>query len=274
MLKKLGKMVRRRRAAPKAPKPDPRPEQDGIMAGDERSMGSLLRSFRETVAREVMVPRTEISAVEVGDGVAGAVEEIIATGHSRVPVYEGSVDGIVGIAYAKDLLRCLKEGKAGGDLRTWMREAYFIPETKRLHDLFAEFKSRRLHIAVVIDEYGGTSGLITLEDLLEEIVGEIEDEFDLRERLYVEAGPDAILASARLEIDRAAQALDSPVPDGEFTTVGGWIIERIGRIPKAGEEFEIDGLAVLIEQAEERKIRKARIRRRHSPSGGAPAGPD
>jgi len=249
-------------------------EQNGIIDGDEDRMLDGLLQFRETVVREVMIPRTEISAVGLDAGISQAVEEILESGHSRIPIYEESIDRIAGLVYAKDLLRCLKEGRSQIPLREIMRSPYFIPETKNVQKLLSELKVKRLHMAIVIDEYGGTSGLVTLEDLIEEIVGEIEDEYDFEEEKLVEVSPGEILVPARLEIDEIEDYFGLELDEGNFTTVGGWIASNIGRIPKNGEHFQFDDLQVRIEQADERRVRKVRIMRAASSDNGVQTGPD
>jgi len=187
------------------------------------------------------------------------LRSIIACGHSRLPVYQGTIDNIIGLIYAKDLLKYWGAPDSEVELKKLMRAPYFVPETKNLEELLHDFKKRRVHLAVVIDEYGGTAGLVTIEDLLEQIVGDIQDEYDLEEeRLSVEEDG-AIVADGRLPIEELEEHFDVEVERDKFETVGGLIFHLAGRIPSAGEVFTCGDLVLTVLEADERRISQVRI---------------
>ena len=246
--------------------------------GEDQMQAEMLESVREfpdTQAREVMIPRTDIKAVEQSATQEEAAALVLSSGFSRIPVYRNSIDHITGVIHAKDLLRCCKEGNSDRPLTEIMMEPRFIPETKKVDKLLAEFKTKRVQMAVVLDEYGGTAGLVTLEDLIEEIVGEIEDEYDSEVVTLTEVSPNELLASARVEISDIEDYFDLEIEDGNFTTVGGWISENTGHIPAKGQELEIDGLRLKIEAADERRVLLVRLVRPSGSNDDGPAsGPD
>jgi CBS domain containing-hemolysin-like protein len=209
-----------------------------------------------------MLPRTEMACVSIEAEVSEVLRAIQACGHSRLPVYEGTIDNIIGLIYAKDLLKHWGASDAEVELRKLIRPPYFVPETKNLEELLHDFKKRRVHLAVVIDEYGGTSGLVTIEDLLEQIVGDIQDEYDLEEeRLTVEPGG-AIVADGRLPVEELEEHFKIVVERDKFETVGGLIFHLTGRIPSAGEVVISDTLVLTVLEADERRISRVRIVRR------------
>jgi CBS domain containing-hemolysin-like protein len=237
-------------------------EEEGLINEEENAMIRSILALGDSVVREIMLPRTEMACVSVEDEVSEVLQAIIACGHSRLPVFEGTIDNIIGIIYAKDLLKCWGARDAEIELRRLMRAPYFVPETKNLEELLHDFKKRRVHMAIVIDEYGGTSGLVTIEDLLEQIVGDIQDEHDLEEeRLTVEADG-AIVADGRLPVEEIEEHFRIVVERDKFETVGGLIFHLIGRIPSAGEVVESDTLVLTVLEADERRINRVRIIRR------------
>lgn len=215
-------------------------EEVGIIEKEEKEMISSVFEFRDTIAREVMVPKPDIIALPINTGFDELLEFIAEDGHSRFPVYDGSLDKIVGILYVKDVLIKLKELRNNFDLFKLLRQTFFIPETKKLDDLLGEFQKRKQHLAIVVDEYGCVSGLVTIEDLLEEIVGEIIDEYDLEEQEQIikldeqNYSVDAKYSMEDLEEDLACQF---EYEDAE--TVGGYILEKLGRIPARGEQLQV-----------------------------------
>lgn len=237
-------------------------EEEGLINREENAMIRSILALGDTVVREIMLPRMEMACVSIEDEVSEVLSAIIGCGHSRLPVYEGTIDNIIGLIYAKDLLQ--HWGKTDGDieLRKLIRPPFFIPETKNLEELLHDFKKRRVHMAVVIDEYGGTAGLVTIEDLLEQIVGDIQDEFDLEEeRLTVE--PDgAIVVDGRLPVEELEEHFGIVVERDKFETVGGLAFHLTGRIPLSGEVIESDTLVLTVLEADERRIAKVRIVRR------------
>ena len=213
----------------------------------------------DSVVREIMLPRMEMACVSIEAEVSEVLQSIIACGHSRLPVFEGTIDNIIGLIYAKDLLKHWGATDASVELRKLFRPPYFVPETKNLEELLHDFKKRRVHMAIVIDEYGGTSGLVTIEDLLEQIVGDIQDEYDLEEERLIEEADGAIVADARLPIEELEEHFQITVERDKFETVGGLIFHLIGRIPEAGEVVISDTLELTVLEADERRISRVRI---------------
>jgi len=211
--------------------------------------------------REIMIPRTDMACVSVEASIREVLDTIISCGHSRIPVYEHSIDNIIGLLYAKDLLKCWGEQQEQVQVRRIMRAPYFIPETKNLEQLLQEFKRKRVHLAIVIDEYGGTSGLITIEDLLEQIVGDIQDEYDSEEVLFTVNSDGSITADARMPVDELEEFFTIQIERDKFDSVGGLIFHLIGKIPTSGEIVEGAGLQLTIIEADERKIIRVRVAR-------------
>ncbi|MEW5700688.1 MAG: hemolysin family protein [Candidatus Zixiibacteriota bacterium] len=230
-----------------------------VIEPDERAMIEGVIGLEGTEVREVMVPRVDIVAVDVHATVEDVRRRTTEFGHSRLPVFDGDLDSIVGILYVKDLF-CAQLGGTI-DLGALVRRAYVVPETKRVDDLLEEFKRERVHIAIVLDEFGGTAGLVTLEDILEEIVGEIEDEHDLGRRQIEHDTDGSLHADGVVSLDQIAAAFDIELPDERFETIGGLIYDRVGGVPKVGQSFAEHGLAITIEQMDGQRIRRVRIRR-------------
>lgn len=237
-------------------------EEEGLINPEENEMIRSIFALSDTVVREIMVPRTDMACVSVDTSVGEVLKTIITCGHSRIPVYDGTVDNIVGLIYAKDLLKYWGMGDASISIKRIMRTPYFIPETKNLEELLQEFKRKRVHIAIVIDEYGGTSGLVTIEDLLEQIVGDIQDEYDLEEDWLVEEPDGSVLVDARLPIEDLEEHFGIEIEREKFDTVAGLIFHLTGRIPKVGEEIENSTLRMTVLEGGERNIRKVRVIRR------------
>jgi CBS domain containing-hemolysin-like protein len=234
-------------------------EEEGLINEEENAMIRSILALGDSVVREIMLPRMEMACVSIEAEVSEVLQAIIACGHSRLPVYEGTIDNIIGLIYAKDLLKYWGAQDASIELRKIIRPPYFVPETKNLEELLHDFKKRRVHMAVVIDEYGGTSGLVTIEDLLEQIVGDIQDEYDLEEeRLTVEADG-AIVADGRLPVEEIEEHFKVVVERDKFETVGGLIFHLTGRIPVAGEVVCSDTLELTVLEADERRISRVRI---------------
>jgi CBS domain containing-hemolysin-like protein len=233
-------------------------EEEGLINEDESEMIRAIFALGETVVREVMVPRTDMACIPEDATTEELIATIIGCGHSRIPVYEGTVDNITGVLYAKDLLKFWGESSASLDINKVARQPFYIPETKKLEELLQEFKKRRVHIAIVIDEYGGTSGLITIEDLLEQIVGDIQDEYDIEEEL-IQLQPDGTtVVDARLPIEEFEQFFDVTVEREKFDTVGGLIFFLLGRIPRNGDKVACSGILLTVLSAGERRIGKLR----------------
>lgn len=242
-------------------------EEEGLINGEESEMIRAIFALGETVVREVMVPRIDMACIPVDVTTADLIATIIACGHSRIPVYDGTMDNITGILYAKDLLKYWGDNRANLDISTIVRQPFYIPETKNLEELLQEFKKRRVHIAIVIDEYGGTSGLITIEDLLEQIVGDIQDEFDSEEELFHVQVDGSVVIDARLPIEEFEQLFEIEVEREKFDTVGGLIFYLLGRIPRIGNEVVHAGIRLTVLSAGERRIGKVRAEKAQLAAG-------
>lgn len=236
-------------------------EEEGFVNEEESEMIRSIFSLRTTVVREIMVPRTDMACVSVESGIRELLETIIRCGHSRIPVYEQTVDNIIGLLYAKDLLKCWGENEEEIKVRSIMRAPYFIPETKDLEQLLQEFKRKRVHLAIVIDEYGGTSGLVTIEDLLEQIVGDIQDEYDSEEALFTVNSDGSVNADARMPVEELEELFDIEIERDKFDSVGGLIFHLSGKIPSIGDVIEGSGLRLTVLDADERKIKNVSISR-------------
>jgi CBS domain containing-hemolysin-like protein len=232
---------------------------EGVVEGGEREMIHRVFKLEDTLVREIMVPRPDMFCLE-----ASTPPELILTAlrenlHSRVPIYEGSVDRIVGVLYTKELLPHVRGIPPGFDLRAHLHPPYFVPETKRADALLQEFQAKKLHQAIVVDEYGGTAGLVTLEDLLEELVGEIADEFDKDERLIQAVGERAYRVSGKLSLSDFNSSTGLDISGEQYDTVGGWVLDLFGRIPHRGERVETDDLAVTVEKVHRTRILEALV---------------
>ena len=234
-------------------------EVEGIINEEENEMIRAIFTLRDTIVREIMVPRTDMAYVSADATVREVLATIVECGHSRIPVWDGTLDNIVGLIYAKDFLKYWGMDDSGVVLRRVMRAPYFVPETKKLEELLHDFKKKRIHIAIVIDEYGGTSGLVTIEDLLEQIVGDIQDEYDLEEEWLVKEDDGAVMVDARLPIEELEEYFGIEIERDKFDTVGGLIFHLTGRIPRTGEEVESGTIRLVVLAADERKISKVRI---------------
>ena len=233
-------------------------EEEGLLSEDEGEMMQSILSFRDTVAREIMVPRTDAVIVSGDTPIEKLLQLVIEKGHSRFPVYADNIDDILGILHVKDLLSSW--GEKHLDLQEIVRTPYFIPETKKISHLLTELRDKKSHMAIVIDEYGGVAGLVTIEDIIEEIIGEIHDEYDDDEILMVATDEGDLLVDARLEIEKLSEHFGLQVPKGNFESVGGFIISLLGRVPQPHEKIIHAPLEMTIESADARKIRKVRIR--------------
>ena len=236
-------------------------EEEGLVNEEESEMIRSIFSLRGSVVREIMVPRTDMACVSAEATVREILETIIACGHSRIPVYENTIDNIIGLLYAKDLLKYWGEDQAQIQVRAIVRPPFFIPETKNLEQLLQEFKRKHVHLAIVIDEYGGTSGLITIEDLLEQIVGDIQDEYDREEALFVVNPDGSLTADARMPVEDLEEQFEIEIERDKFDTIGGLIFHLTGKIPAIGDVVEGAGLHMTVLDADERKIKKVCLTR-------------
>jgi CBS domain containing-hemolysin-like protein len=236
-------------------------EEEGLVNEEESEMIRSIFSLGTTVVREIMIPRTVMACVSVEAHISEVLDTIISCGHSRIPVFEQTIDNIIGLIYAKDLLKCWGEQDEHVSVRSIMRAPYFIPETKNLEQLLQEFKRKRVHLAIVIDEYGGTSGLITIEDLLEQIVGDIQDEYDREEILFTVNSDSSITADARMPVEDLEEIFTIQIERDKFDSVGGLIFHLTGKIPTTGDVIVGAGLQLTIIDVDERRIKKVRIAR-------------
>jgi gliding motility-associated protein GldE len=234
-------------------------EEEGTIAEDEKEMITSIFEFGDTRIKEIMIPRVDMICAEAEETLKEVLNKAIKAGCSRLPVYKDTVDNIVGILYVKDLLKYLKDGNFNVFADKIKREAYFIPETKRADDLLREMQKKRVHMAIVISEYGGVTGLVTLEDLLEEIVGEIFDEYDVAEDEIVRIDENTVIVDARLAIDELNEKMNLKLPNESFDTLAGFMMEYLDKVPEEGEEVEYKNYKFIIEKMDEKKISKVRI---------------
>lgn len=235
-------------------------QKEGILEQDERRMINSIFDLGDTVVREIMVPRIDILALDIQDSVAESIDTLLTSGYSRVPVYDGTIDNILGLLYAKDLLKAWRAGTGDESLRELLRPAYFVPEAKKVDELLSEMQARRNHMAIAVDEYGGVAGLVTLEDIVEEIVGEIRDEYDDGEEIfYEEISPTEYLCSGRMNIGDLNDLFDCNLPEDEADTLAGLIYSLAGHVPIQGESILVNDVRLTVEQVSKRRIRKVRV---------------
>lgn len=230
--------------------------------GDENRLLRAVVNFGETLVREVMTPRPDIVAIQADATIDDLRRLVREQEYSRLPVYSDNLDNIVGLIVVKDLIQRMTEPDGTRKVSELMRSPAFVPETKRVVDLLREFQRGRIQLAMVVDEYGGTAGLVSVEDVVEELVGEIHDEYDSEAEPIVREGEDVFVFSAKVGIGEVTERLGLEIEEGAFETVGGYVLSRVGRVPAVGERFEFEGLDVEILEAERRRIHKVRLRRR------------
>ncbi len=237
-------------------------EEEEEIEEEERELIHSVFEFGDTVVREVMVPRPDMVCLKGGSTLEEALKVIIEAGYSRIPLYEGDTDNIIGVLYAKDLLKRLHEKNETGSVAQLGRAPTFVPETKKVAELLREMQDQHVHMAVVVDEYGGTAGLVTIEDLIEEIVGEIVDEYDKEEPLVEPIDENTIRVDAKMPIDEVNELLEVDLPHEEWDTVGGLVFGLTGRVPTPGETVRFDGLEFTTERVTGRRIQKVVISRK------------
>ncbi len=234
-------------------------EDQGDLEDEERKMIRGVFGLEDTAAREIMTPRTDFAAVDTDANAEDVVQLIIERGFSRIPLYEKNADAIVGIVYAKDLFRDLSRNRMPKHLGDIARPAFFVPESKRLDDLLTDMRKQRVHMAIVVDEYGGTAGLVTIEDLLEEIVGEIEDEYDLVEQNIVRISNEEALLDGRVTIEELNELFSTQVENEDYDTVGGCVFHYLGRVPTVGDDVETAGVKMTVLSMEGHRIKRLRV---------------
>ena len=237
-------------------------QPEGGLEKPERKMIYSIFQFGDTLCREIMVPRIDVNALDVNVSAEESIQQIIKYGHSRLPVFEETIDNVIGVLYAKDLLRIRLDNGTSASIRELLRPAYFVPEAKNVDELLREMQDNGMHMAIVVDEYGGMAGLVTLEDIMEEIVGEIRDEYDQgEEELYQQISPDEFLIQGRMDLDDVNELLGTHYSKEVADTLGGFIYGEMGRVPVGGEQVNVEGWTLAVEQISGRRIRKVRARR-------------
>ncbi len=233
--------------------------EDEVIEREERSLIHGIIRFGDTVVREVMVPRPDMIAVEASSKTSEVMERAMEVGYSRIPVYDDGIDDVAGVVLVKDLIKAEREGRSDQEVRHLVREAHFVPETKRANDLLREMQLEKFHLAIVVDEYGGTAGLVTLEDLIEELVGEIVDEFDVEEKVIEPLSNGDYRVDARMAIDELNELLQAELPTGDWDTVGGLVYNLLGHVPSEGEAVDADGHRLVAEKVQRRRIGRVRV---------------
>ena len=237
-------------------------QPEGSLEKGEREMIYSIFQFGDTLAREIMVPRIDVSAMDIHTTLGDARETFVRAGHSRVPVYEDTIDNMVGLLYAKDLLSGQLDEDLIEDHRELLRLAYYVPESKKVDEVLAEMQSRSMHMAIVVDEYGGVAGVVTLEDIVEEIIGEIRDEYDESEELpYTLVGEDEYIFQGLVDLDFFNEVMGTQIATDNADTIGGFIYGEIGDVPTGGEQVHADGVTLVVEQVIGRRIAKVRASR-------------
>ena len=234
-------------------------EEGGAIEQEEKDMIYSIFQLGDTLAREIMVPRIDMLAIETSTSIAQATDILLEAGHSRAPVYSGTRDNVIGTIYSKDLLAAWRKAEQSQAVGHVLREAYFVPEAKKVDELFAEMQVNRVHMAVVVDEYGGTAGIVTIEDIVEEIMGEIRDEYDAAEEMaFQQVHEGEFIFAGGIDLDDVNQLTGASLPKVTSETLGGFIYDQLGRVPTPGEDVEAGGLRLIVEQVSGRRIRKVR----------------
>lgn len=230
-----------------------------VIETEERALIHSIIEFGDTVVREVMVPRPGMVSIDADETVEGALEQALAAGYSRLPVLDENVDDVAGVVHMKDLIRTVRAGRGGDAVRDHVRPAQFVPETKRVSGLMREMQAEKFHLAVVVDEYGGTAGLVALEDLIEELVGEIVDEFDVEEPPVERLPSGEVRVSARMVVTEVNDLFDAELPSGAWDTVGGLMFDLLGHVPRQGESVDVAGMRLVADRVKGRRIERIRI---------------
>jgi putative hemolysin len=236
-------------------------QEVGVIEEDEKEMIYSVFALGDTLAREVMIPRIDIVALDVEASLEEALNMAIRAGHSRIPTYENSIDNVVGVLYAKDLLELWRDKQEQVSLCDVLRTPYFVPESKPVDELLEEMQQLKVHMVIVVDEYGGTAGIVTLEDIVEEIVGEIQDEYDAEEPVFEQAGEGEFIFNARVDLDDVNRLMGTALPTEMGDTLGGFIYSQLGKVPVPGEVVRFGGLVIEVLTVTGKRIRKVRVSR-------------
>jgi len=234
-------------------------EEEGAIEEDEKEMIFSIFELGDTLAREIMVPRIDVTALDATTHLDEAIGVVLDKGFSRIPVYKGTIDNVIGLLYARDLLRQLREGATEVGLKALLRPAYFVPESKELDELLQELQKKKIHMAVVVDEYGGMAGVVTIEDILEEIVGEIQDEYDSEEPFAQLVSATEAICNARIDLDDVNKLLGVNLPTDEADTLGGLIYNELGKVPVVGDKVQVDSLSIEVMSVVGRRIKMVRL---------------
>lgn len=234
-------------------------EEEGVIEESEEQMIHSIFEFGETTAREIMVPRVDMKAVDVETAMKDVIDLTLQVGHSRIPVFEENIDNIVGTVFDRDLFKYFREQEVDVPLREALRPAYFVPESKKVDELLRELQNNRVQMAIVVDEYGGTAGLVTIEDILEEIVGEIQDEFDAEEDPIQPVSDTEAVFNALVHMDDVNEWLDMELDAGDVDTLGGYVYSHLGKMPVSGDEFDVGNVSFSVISTVGRRIKKVRV---------------
>ncbi len=247
-------------------------EEEGVLEEEEREMIHNVFDLADTSVREVMVPRIDMVTVEADDTIDGAMQLITQGGFSRIPVFDDTINDIIGVLYAKDLLRVIAGGQRPEKIRQLpLRSAYFVPETKRLDDLLHEMQKQRVHMAIVVDEYGAVAGLVTIEDVVEEIIGDIKDEYDKEEQIFERVSDTEFLVDAKISVDELNELIDAELPAEDYDTLGGFVYTELDKIPTVGDVVTHDDLTITVLASKGRRVTKVKIVRERPEAGAVPA---
>ncbi len=247
-------------------------QEEGLLEQEEREMIQGIFELSDTPVHNVMVPRMDMHTISADTTLASAWEAVIQVGHSRIPVWRESIDDVIGVLYARDILAYARERSLETPVASLLRPAYYVPESKKVDELLADFRRERTHLAIVVDEFGGTAGLVTIEDLLEEIVGEIHDEYDAEEPPFRDVGGDELEADGRTALEDLPPGFQVADPDADVDTLGGFILHLLGRAPVQGEVVRSGDLELTAAQVVGRRVKRVRMKRKPLEADGAPEG--
>lgn len=232
--------------------------QKQILAEEKQDMIKGIEELSETSVKEVMIPRIDVDFVSANTTKEELISKIIESGHSRLPVYSDSIDNVIGVLYVKDIIKCIVQNKEI-DLQKIIRKAFFVPESKRIDSLLREFKRRHLHIAIAIDEYGGVSGIVTMEDIIEEIVGDIQDEFDKEQEDILEISKNVWICDARVDLDDLNEVLNANFPNEDFDSLGGFVFDLFGKVPVKYEKASWNEYDFIIQDMDGHRINQVKV---------------
>lgn len=241
---------------------DSEKESEELLKEERQGMIRGITELSETSVKEIMIPRIDVDSVSIDITLDALMDKVYTSGHSRLPVYSGAIDNVVGVLYVKDLIYFLRKRGEPFDLTHLIRKAYFVPETKRIDTLLREFKKRHLHIAIAVDEYGGIAGIITMEDIIEEIIGDIQDEFDNEPEYISEISENIWMCDARADLDDINEKLEADFPSEEFDSLGGFVFDLFGKIPVKFETISYEDFEFIIQEMDGYRINLIKVIKR------------